>query len=171
MKHVHHTTTRREVVLDDVTIFDPDPASHFTNVRAFFRRLRKQKISPVKTKPGDTDTDFRETICSARFRPNVDIIDSLIKKSMQSSVRQSAPSSTVYHITANLWRACLNVLCAPFTRLLKQGAALYLTWELEAIVYQVPIISRPRHSPSSTGPVPSPNAATTGATGSVPPSS
>ena len=77
--------------LDDVIVFDPDPASHVDNIRALFQRLRKHnlKLSLVKAKLGATDADFLgHTISSAGVSPNAEKVAALTKMPMPTNVKQ-----------------------------------------------------------------------------------
>ena len=82
---------RDSAYLDDVIVFDPDPAAHVLTVKELFTQLRKHnlKLPPSKAKIGVTDADFPgHTISPAGIRPNADKVAALIKMPMPLDIKQ-----------------------------------------------------------------------------------
>ena len=79
---------RAAAYLDDVIVYDPDPAAHVANISSLFERLRKHnlKLSSSKAKLGATDANFRvQTISSSGVSPIADKVDALTKMPMRKN--------------------------------------------------------------------------------------
>ncbi len=77
--------------LDDLIVFDADPAAHIATMRNLFKRLRKHnlKLSPPKATIGATEADFLgHTISPDGVRPNSDKVAALTKMPMPKTVKQ-----------------------------------------------------------------------------------
>ena len=77
--------------LDDVMVFDPDPATHVDNIRSLFERLGKHnlKLSPYKAKLGATDADFLgHNISSCGVSSNADKVADVTLMPMPTTVKQ-----------------------------------------------------------------------------------
>ena len=78
--------------LDDIIVYDSDPAAHTANIRALFGRLRKHNLtlSPSIAKIDATKTDILEhTIPPDGVSPNADKVAALTKMPMPSNVKQT----------------------------------------------------------------------------------
>ena len=122
--------------LDDVIVFDPDPAAHVLNITELFKRLRKHnlKLSPSKAKIGATDADFLgHTISPAGIRPNASKVAALMSMPMPKDLKQlrSLLGGLSYY------RKFLPEMAKrirPITSLLKQGVKFVFTSAMETIV-------------------------------------
>ena len=77
--------------VDDVIVFDPDPAAHFANIRSLLERLRKHnlKLFPSKAKLGATSADFLgHTISSSGVSPNADKVAAQTQMPMPKNTKQ-----------------------------------------------------------------------------------
>ena len=125
--------------LDDVIVFDPDPAAHVANIRSLFERLREYnlKLSPSKAKLGAIDADFLGyTISSSGVSPNADKVAALTKMPMPKSTKQTR--SLLGGI--GYYRKFLENLSVPLRSinvLLKHGVMFVFTPEMEAIVWGI----------------------------------
>ena len=125
--------------LDDVIVFDPDPAAHVLNIRAFFKQLRKHnlKLSPSKAKIGATEADFLgHTISPAGIKPNAGKVAALTKMPMPKDLKQlrSLLGGLSYY------RKFLEDMAKrirPITSLLKQGVKFIFTPAMEIIVREL----------------------------------
>lgn len=79
--------------LDDVIVFDPDPAFH-VDIRALYEGVLQQnlKLSPAKAKLGATDADvLRRTISSFGANTNADKVAAFAKCRCRKMSNNSAP--------------------------------------------------------------------------------
>ena len=122
--------------LDDVTVFDPDPASHALNIKEFFKQLTKHnlKLSPSKAKIGATDADFLgHTISPAGIRPNASKVAALLRMPMPRDIKQLRSLLGGF----SYYRKFLDDMAKrirPITALLKKGVKFVFTPAMEAIV-------------------------------------
>ena len=77
--------------LDDVIVFDSDPAAHVRTISSLFERLRKRnlKLSPSKARLGATDANvLGHLISPAGLRPNAEKVSALTNMPMSTAVKQ-----------------------------------------------------------------------------------
>ena len=125
--------------LDDIIVYDSDPAAHTANIRALFGRLRKHnlKLSPSIAKIDATKTDILEhTIPPDGVSPNADKVAALTKMPMPSNVKQTRPLLGGFGYYPEFLPELAKRL-RPTSALLKQRTKITFTPAMEATVRQI----------------------------------
>ena len=125
--------------LDDIIVYDSDPAAHTANIRALFGRLRKHnlKLSPSIAKIDATKTDILEhTIPPDGVSPNADKVAALPKMPMPSNVKQTRPLLGGFGYYPEFLPELAKRL-RPTSALLKQRTKITFTPAMEATARQI----------------------------------
>ena len=125
--------------MDDLIVFDTDPASHVASIRSMFERLREHnlKLTPPKAVIGATGADFLgHTISPDGVRPNSDKVEALTKMPMPTDVKQlrSLLGGLSYY---RKFLPQMAKRIRPITVLMKKGAVFQFTSEMESIVREL----------------------------------
>ena len=78
--------------LDDIIVYNPDPAAHTVSIRAMFKNVRKKKLklSPAKVNITTTKAHFlRHTISPDGVSPNADKVAAITMMPMPINVKQT----------------------------------------------------------------------------------
>ncbi|CAB1104650.1 unnamed protein product [Ectocarpus sp. CCAP 1310/34] len=122
--------------LDDLIVFDDNPASHVDTMRALFERLRTHnlKLTPPKATVGATEADFLgHTISPDGVRPNGAKVAALTKMPMPRDVKQlrSLLGGLSYY---RKFLPNMATRIRPLTTLLKKQATFVFTLAMEQAV-------------------------------------
>ena len=125
--------------LDDVIVFDSDPAAYVKTIRALFERLRKHnlKLSPSKARLGATDANFLgHSTSPAGIRPNAKQKSDLMKLPMPKNLKRvrALMGGVGYY---RKFLPNLSKRIRPLTALLRKGVKYVFTPAMEVIVRQI----------------------------------
>lgn len=125
--------------LDDVIVYDTDPASHIANLRLFFLRLvlHNLKLSPGKSLIGAITADFLgHTICPDGVKPMANKVVALTKMPMPKDIKQlrSLLGGLSYY---RKYLPLMSTRIKPIQALMKKKVKYIFTPEMEKIVREL----------------------------------